>query len=324
MQYHFNATNNNASGSNVASTNAAVAVKPLLITAGSLSDVETILKAINDPAAGISKKLLQLASIDGYQEILEDGSDKEEYSEAQSTGVAGWKGPVWARHTRDITEERLRKRKCRLILRNLSFQATEENIASKLISFGPLTEVAIARVPVTAHNDEEESSNKKRRFKTNKSNEGEPKLKSRGFAFVTFLCESDAIAAVAGCSKLKICNREFALDFCVAKDRHLTAAAAPSADAGDTATDTVDGVTETNDEVDKDRDKGDDVDDSKDQEEQDTEDENSESDIADIENEELDNNNTNAALDSGRPKKQKIETKPADIAEGCTVFVRFY
>ena len=41
----------------------------------------------------------------------------------------------------DITDLSLRKRKCRVIVRNLSFLATEVNVADKLGKFGPLVEV---------------------------------------------------------------------------------------------------------------------------------------------------------------------------------------
>lgn len=51
------------------------------------------------------------------------------------------KEKLLVRKLNDITEVDYRKRKCRLILRNLSFLATEANVADKMSKFGPLVEV---------------------------------------------------------------------------------------------------------------------------------------------------------------------------------------
>ena len=53
-----------------------------------------------------------------------------------------------ARRLSDVTDMSLRKRNCRVIVRNLSFQAAEFNVADKLGKFGPLLEVASPRVTV--------------------------------------------------------------------------------------------------------------------------------------------------------------------------------
>jgi hypothetical protein len=53
------------------------------------------------------------------------------------------KEKLLVRKLNDITEVDYRKRKCRLILRNLSFLATEANVANKMSKFGPLVEVCI-------------------------------------------------------------------------------------------------------------------------------------------------------------------------------------
>ncbi|RYG64603.1 hypothetical protein EON64_13655, partial [archaeon] len=74
-------------------------------------------------------------------------------------------------------DEALRKRKCRVIVRNVSFQACEVNVLDKLTSFGPLVQLDMPAHP---------------------SNEGNNtgKIKHRGFCFVTFLCRGDAEAVV--------------------------------------------------------------------------------------------------------------------------------
>ena len=122
-----------------------------------------------------------------------------------------------ARLLKDVTPPELRKQKCRVILRNLSFHAVEENVASKMSRCGPLVEVSIPRVEVEVGAVDAGKKQHKRKEESN----GGVKQKSRGFAFVTFLCEKDAAAAVGGgCGELKICNREFAVDMCLHKHGH--------------------------------------------------------------------------------------------------------
>jgi nucleolar protein 4 len=135
----------------------------------------------------------------------------------------------------DVTEPALRRRKCRLIIRNLSFQANEQNVMDKMERFGPVVEVLLPRVEIDHSNDKEQHDRQSQRGKGQKrsrsdSKDGEGdvdaevgrnqsvKLKPRGYAFVTFLCEADAATAVNASSGLKICNREVAVDYCTSKD----------------------------------------------------------------------------------------------------------
>jgi RNA recognition motif-containing protein len=127
------------------------------------------------------------------------------------------KRKLMCRAVKDVTPLDTRKQKCRLILRNLSFQATEENVATRLMKFGPLVEVTIPRLEV--EHDDTGGGNQFTKIRHNKkqlqdSAQKTTQLKPRGFAFVMFLCEKDATNAVGGSEGLKICNREFALDFC--------------------------------------------------------------------------------------------------------------
>jgi nucleolar protein 4 len=141
---------------------------------------------------------------------------KKSATELAEDAQAIAKGKLTVRILSDVCPLEHRKRKCRVILRNLSFQATEQNIATKLSKFGPLVEVLIPRVAVASTKPASKSASAS-------SEENATKLKPRGFAFVTFLCENDAKQAVnGGCAGLKICNREIAIDFCQNKHTFTT------------------------------------------------------------------------------------------------------
>ena len=111
-----------------------------------------------------------------------------------------------------------RKQYCRVIIRNISFQATVENITSKVLKFGPIVELKLPLLD-SANADSAVKDGNSNDNENEKEASKEKKLKHRGFAFVTFLCQKDAEAAIAmqtgeNASPLKICNREVAMDFC--------------------------------------------------------------------------------------------------------------
>lgn len=283
------------------STSASASIyKPLIVTAPNAIECKKIQDTINTPGSSgiIQRKLLEYSQ--------QDGEEGDEGSGGEVEGTAGPSGAVIsARSVNHITEPRLRKRKCRLILRNLSFQATESNISSKLMTFGPLTEVSIARVPV--------SGDSRRHRKGGDDQPQEPKLKSRGFAFVTFLCESDAKRAVEGSSALRICNREFALDFCTAKDKQATAAEEEAAvhssvdkdtnmDAADTESESDIGEEESGSDA-----GGHEMSGSEDASPEDMDGEDSDGE---------------SAAEEPIPIEPDKPAKPADVGEGKTVFVR--
>ena len=202
-------------------------------------------------------------------------------------------------------------------MRNLSFQATESNIASRLLQFGPLTEVSIARVAV----DRSVDSRRRRKKDADGDAPLEPKLKSRGFAFVTFLCENDSKAAVENSGSLKICNREFALDFCTAKDKQATAegqagegsaaaeeSAAPAEESAAPAE--VDGVESGSDEAPEDGASEDDHDS-----------ENAEE--GNASGEEGSHSDHEEGAEDESPAVSVKPAKPADVKEGKTIFIRY-
>lgn len=109
----------------------------------------------------------------------------------------------------DATEPHLRRRKCRVIVRNLSFQATEFNVGERLSRFGPIVDINLPRVEVGGSGQAEGKFRRRR----GEAASGDPeaplaRLRPRGFAFVTFLCAKDAQAAVDGSAGLRVCNRE--------------------------------------------------------------------------------------------------------------------
>eukprot|EP01031_Cornospumella_fuschlensis_P031851 gene31851-38512_t len=228
-------------------------------------------------------------------------------------------------------DETLRKRKCRVIVRNLSFQASEVNVLDKMTHYGPLVQMDMPAHP---------------------SNEGNSsgKIKHRGFCFVTFLCRGDAeavvkeSAAVAGDAEgskkgsVKICNRPVAIDFSLSKDTYqkygdkgdaVEEEAAPAASAEEkgeqqnSGSDS-DSDSDSDDDGDSKAEKASDAsdeeaDDSKDSGEEDEEDEDE-----DEENEDEDDQEEEEEDSKPASKKQTTESKQLygdDVHEGCTLFL---
>ena len=195
-----------------------------------------------------------------------------------------------ARSLATLTAPALRKRHCRVIVRNLSFEATEQNVADKLSKFGPLTEVSLPRVQA-------------------EGGRGGVKMKSRGFAFVAFLCSIDAAGAVgaAGAGRaFKVCNREVAVDFCQRKDRY-TEGGEGEGEGGKEGKEEGGGKEGGEEEENENEEDDEDEDD-----EDDGDDEDEEEDLVDGGDEEEDKDD-----DGGEGTKP-----PEDVHEGCTVFFR--
>jgi hypothetical protein len=202
------------------------------------------------------------------------------------------KGKVIVRQLNDIpTDIKILKRHCRVIIRNLSFHATEENILSKLSAvYGPVKEVIIPKVTIQKH---------KRQRGDDKDDNTTSVIKSRGFAFATFLCLSDADRAVKDSGNLKICNREVAMDFCMSKEAFSKQATPEELEAiGETTAEPYE---------EDDEEKAEDIE----EEEDTTEDEDMDDD--EVESEELNEG------DDDEPAEAEV---PHDVDEGCTVFVR--
>lgn len=193
-----------------------------------------------------------------------------------------------------------------MIIRNLSFQATEANVMDKLLRFGPLVEVNIPRLPSSLSTGLDGV-----------------KLKQRGFAFATFLCESDAKTAVEQSQGLKVCNREVAIDYAMSKTGFLregqeaeVGAAGEETKPPDDAIDTADRKTEDGDDDNYDviSEEGDDDDD--DDNDNDDEEEEEDDDAVEEADEE-------AGMVIFEQAAQSSKTRnSSDVEDGCTLFVR--
>ena len=160
----------------------------------------------------------------------DDNDNKVEMKDASTIGNHASKVRLVARSMAHVILNRAsRQRQCRVIVRNLSFLATETNVASKLSKFGPIVEVSIPRVSMISKKLKSKKFLSKSIVENHQPMESEDisdpsnseektTLKSRGFAFVTFLCYADACAAAANSSGLRVCNREVAIDMCERKD----------------------------------------------------------------------------------------------------------
>ena len=109
----------------------------------------------------------------------------------------------------DILALQAKKRTSRVIVRNLSFYASEHNIRQVMEEkFGEVVEINLPVVPVQSQDD---AKGKKR------------SQQHRGFAFVTFAKQSSAQKAVDACAgdeKVEVKKRAVAIDFSVSKFQH--------------------------------------------------------------------------------------------------------
>ncbi|CAH0521393.1 unnamed protein product [Peronospora belbahrii] len=102
----------------------------------------------------------------------------------------------------------------RLIVRNLAFQTTDEDLEKLFEKHGPLFEVRIVRMPV----EEDELKGDE----TDKKATTEPVLgRSRGFGFVQYRDVADARAAVEKLNGTKLKGREMIVDFALSKTKYL-------------------------------------------------------------------------------------------------------
>ena len=231
------------------------------------------------------------------------------------------KEKLYARTVAQITPLDQRKRKCRLIIRNLSFLATEQNVLDKMSKFGPIVSVELPKKQAP----EREQTGKTRKFP--EKDRSEPKEHSMGFGFVTFLCESDASYVVEKVAGLKVCNREVAVDFCMAKETYekYGKKAEEPTEGNETAEKDEDSVASQKDDV-----EGSDAEEGLDAGSDDEEESGSDNEGSEGEDDASDNSDAASDEDSEaeeeekeEEEKPKVKKEPTeDVHEGCTVFIR--
>jgi nucleolar protein 4 len=191
--------------------------RAMLVTASAKKDVQPIIKKFD----GMTIKMLEKAIVDMETRIDPNGKSFVAQSENQF---------IKCRSVVDVDTANLDRRKqfCRVIVRNLSFQAQFEHIAKKLVKFGPIVDITLP-VAAAKGGDKDKPSAGDVSESTDDVKRGGT-VKHRGFAFVTFLCQKDAEAVIAqqagaapavdgqgrkaAATSVQICNREVAIDFC--------------------------------------------------------------------------------------------------------------
>eukprot|EP00979_Chaetoceros_neogracilis_P015978 scaffold6789_cov217-Chaetoceros_neogracile.AAC.3 len=136
---------------------------------------------------------------------------KEEDTPVSSSPKTEVEGVPLATSATETSEEILalqaKKRTSRVILRNLSFYATEHNIRQVMEKYGEVVDINLPLVP----------------FQKDDSYQGKRRQQHRGFAFVTFAKQTSAQNAVdvcAGKEQVLIKKRAVAIDFSVSKFQH--------------------------------------------------------------------------------------------------------
>ncbi len=124
--------------------------------------------------------------------------------------------------TEDLFQLQAKKRTSRIIIRNLSFYATENNIRHVMQEkFGEVVEINLPLVPVKAEDDTSTNTNTDKNKKRKKQKQQQ---QHRGFAFVTFANQKSAHKAVEACAspdgQVLIKKRPVAIDFSVSKFHH--------------------------------------------------------------------------------------------------------
>jgi nucleolar protein 4 len=197
-----------------------------LLTANSRPEAQKIVKALNKDTIGN----LGFGKFNFSEDVPAKPSDKEEEINEDDAFTEMFKTKnmlkqrLIARLHSEIAPLTHRKKRCRLIIRNLSFQARDIHIMDRMKRFGPIVEIDL---PITVMDKPvKRRANKISNEATKDEDSTLKKVEThRGFAFITFLCENDAKNAVVQSNLegkvLKICNREVAVDHCYSKDTYL-------------------------------------------------------------------------------------------------------
>ncbi|XP_056621882.1 RNA-binding protein 28 isoform X2 [Triplophysa dalaica] len=209
---------------------------------------------------------------------------------------------------------RKNKLKARLIVRNLSFKCTEDDLKQIFSEFGVVLE---AKIPL------------------------KPDGKMRGFAFVQFQNMPQAAKALAAKNMKEIKGRQVAVDWAISKDKYIATQEVSSAESQKDVTVKAEDAEPINkqgsknkptlhqktadSESEEDSEEDDESDDGDDEDEQDCvkeeEEEENESKEIDSEDEDDDEDSEYSDEESDGPPKKKI-CLPSDVNEGRTIFIR--
>ncbi|XP_049929386.1 RNA-binding protein 28 isoform X2 [Epinephelus moara] len=267
----------------------------------------------------------------------------EEPAAAAKEPAVAAKEPAAAPEENQQKSQGLRKKflKARLIIRNLSFQCSEEDLKQVFSNYGTVLE---SKIPL------------------------KPDGKMRGFAFVLFKNVSEAARALNAMNMKAIKGRQVAIDWAVPKDKFIatqTSAGAGNKNTEKTPTKQADSESDTEEEEEEkpqaapvkkkvtskpallqvEESQSDDEDDSEDQDDEDDDEEEDEEEDDDVSQEEDDDEDEDdkSSLDSiddqddsqdeeddeddeedktAKKKKTSKKLLPSDVNEGKTVFIR--
>ncbi|XP_018611631.2 RNA-binding protein 28 [Scleropages formosus] len=191
-----------------------------------------------------------------------------------------------------------KNKKARLIIRNLSFKCSEEDLQQVFSKFGTVLEV---NVPL------------------------KPDGKKRGFAFVQFKNILEAGKALSATNMKEIKGRQVAVDWAVAKDKFVSTVKASPGSAGEeaqieeTPPRSKPGAKSTAEDVETDS-EGEDEEEGDDSEEEDEADSDNSDAGSDDDDDEDEDEGDDSSEDDGHPPKKNPQ--PSDVREGKTIFIR--
>lgn len=148
--------------------------------------------------------------------IVEHADSSANSSRKKSDKVGGLEKSPAEQQTRPLSSDQIavkQKQTARVIIRNLSFYATETHVRKTMSEFGTVVEVHLPLVPIVPSSDNNNNNNH------NSSREGKQHSQHRGFAFVTFENSVQAQKAVSS-ENPTIKNRPVTIELSISKQHH--------------------------------------------------------------------------------------------------------
>ncbi|XP_076324339.1 RNA-binding protein 28 [Tachypleus tridentatus] len=233
------------------------------------------------------------------------GEQNLQVSLAQPKKNSSIKKQYVTKEIRQQLKEKIKSKKGRLIIRNLSFKATDEKIKKTFSKFGNITEITIP-----------------------KKEDG----KMKGFAFVQFEKTSNAIKAINSLNAKEFLGRPIAVDFSLPKLKYKEVAEKSVEQQQEPKTEKCEDDPGSEDVKDGEKNASDNEDESNESESEDDEEENSTSDVEGGEEEDDDDDDDKSSTEEQKSKNdkenksyqgKKVNVQSSkDIAEGRTLFIR--